>query len=263
MSAILKAIWDYLKINNRWAIALVIILLLLGGLIIDFQLNKIANLKEEVITEVNLKNALIDKVNVYQNKEKEWVTEKLTIQESVKNLEKMYGQLTNSQKELINRVKEVEKNGDIIAAALIETNIEIGKLRPPKVEVNDSAITFSDSTKNLDYIIEIGHVKPINLGIVPTLAFNKFKMPNKQFIEFHWKDEKKLGYPISFSVSNSNDYFKTTDISSYAIPELKKKDINPNGWNKITTWTVKNSKTIIYVGVGAAGGIAAYKLLAK
>lgn len=263
MGAILLAIWNFLKEKNRWAIALVVILLIIGGVIIKLQKIRIANLKDEVTTEVNLKNALIDKLNVYQNKEKEWVAEKLTIQESVKNLEKMYGQLSGSQKELLNRVKEVEKNGSIIAAALIETNIEIAKLRPPKVTVSDSSITFSDSTKNLDYIIEIGHVKPINLGISPTLAFNKFKMPNKQFIEFHWKKEKKLGYPISFSVSNSNEYFKTTDISSYAIPKLKKSDIDPNAWNRFTGWTVKNGKTIIYVGVGAAVGAGGYYLLTK
>jgi hypothetical protein len=256
MKNILKIIWDYLKKGNHMLVAVVAAIILILCAIVYFQHNKIVKLKDQYTTEVNLKNALLDSVHYYQNVHKEWVAERLTIQESIKNLEKMNGQLTASQKELLIRVKEVEKNSSIIAAALIETNVEIKKLRPPKVDVKDSSIVFSDSTKNLKYNIEIGHAKPINPGILPTLTFNKFSMPNKQFVEFHWKDEKKLGYPISFSVSNSNEYFKTVNIDSYAIPELKPEK------SKFGQWMEKNGKIVTYVGIGVAAGVGGYYLVA-
>lgn len=258
----MNIILNFLKEKNRWAIVLVILLMIVGFSIYRIQQNKINDLKDKYQTEVKLKNALIDSVGHYKNIYNEVVAEKLTIQESIKNLEKMYSQLNSSQKELIDRIKDVEKNGSIIAAALIQTNVEIGKLRPPTVVVNDSSIVFSDSTKNLDYDIVIGHVKPINIGLTPTLTFNKFELKNKQFIEFHWKDDKKLGYPISFSISNSNDYFKTYDINSYAIPKLKKTDLDPNGWNKFINWGKRNGKTLMYIGIGA-GGVITYNFLAN
>jgi len=248
------------KYKNYIRIAVVIIVLILCS-IIYFQRLKINKTNEKYLTEVNLKNALLDSIHYYQNKEKEWVAERLTIQVSIKNLEKINGQLSASQKELLVRIKEVQKKNDIIVAALIETNVKIGELKPSTVDIKDSSIIFGDSTKNLKYNIEIGHVKPINIGVMPTLTFNKFELPNSQFIEFHWKNDRKKGYPITFSVSNSNDYFKTTNIDSYAIPKLRKKDINPNAWDRFTKWTKSNGKIILSVGIGAAGGIAAILLL--
>ena len=241
-------------------IAAVVILLILST-IIYFQQRKINKTNEKYLTEVNLKNALLDSINYYQNKEKEWVAERLTIQVSIKNLEKINGQLSASQKELLIRIKEVQKKNDIIVAALIETNVKISELKPSTVDIKDSSIIFGDSTKNLKYNIEIGHVKPINIGVIPTLTFNEFKLPNTQFIEFHWKDDRKKGYPITFSVSNSNKYFEVTNIDSYAIPNLKKKDINPNAWDRFTKWTKSNNKTILSVGIGLVGGVIGVLLL--
>jgi len=251
--------------NNFWKkiFAIIILIIIILCSIIYFQHLKIDKANEKYQTEVNLKNALLDSIHYYQNKEKEWVAERLTIQESIKNLEQINGLLTTSQKELLMRIKEVQKKDDIIVAALIETNVKIDKLKPPIVVVNDSSVIFTDSTKNLKYDIEIGHVKPISVGILPTLTFSDFQLPNKQFIEFHWKNERKKGYPIAFSVSNSNDYFKTTNIDSYAIPNLKRKDINPNAWDRFTKWSKNNNKIILSVGIGAVGGIAAFLLLSK
>jgi hypothetical protein len=251
--------------NNFWKkiFAVLLLIILILGLVIYFQYIKIGKTNEKYQTEINLKNALLDTVHYYRNKEKEWVAEKLTIQESIKNLEKINNQLTTSQKELLIRIKEVQKENDIIVAALIETNVKIDKLKPSTVVVNDSSIIFSDSSKNLMYDIEIGHVKPINIGILPVLTFNKFQLPNKQFIEFHWRNDRKKGYPIAFSVSNSNDYFKTTNIDSYAIPKLKRKDIDPNGWDRFTEWTKNNRKIILSIGIGAVGSITTFLLLSK
>lgn len=260
MKKILNVILNLIKNNKIITIVILAFIILIG--IIYFQKQKIDKLNNKYQKEIKLKNALLDSVQYYQNKENEWVAERLTIQETVKNLEKMTTQLTTSQKELLNRVKEVEKSNSIITAALIETNIKIDELKP-NVTVNDSSVIFSDSTKNLEYEIEIEHVKPINFAIKPTLNFNKFNMPNKQFIEFHWKDDKKNGYPVSFSVTNSNEFFKTTNINSYAIPELNKNDINPNNWHKFGNWVIKNGKIITYIGVGGLVGGGTVWLLTK
>lgn len=256
MKNILKIIWDFLKQGKRLLIAIVIALILLLGAIVYFQHNKIVGLKDKYQTEVNLKNALIDSVHTYQNKQGEWVAERLTIQESIKNLEKMNGQLTTSQKELLDRVKGLDKNQSIITAALVETKVILsGLVDKPTVDVKDSSVVFVDSTKNLKYNIEVGHVKPIVPAILPTLKFNKFELPNKQFVEFHWNNDKKAGYPVAFSVTNSNELFKTVNIDSYAIPNLK-----PDK-SKFAQWLEKNAKTILHVGIGVLGGGAVYYLV--
>jgi len=260
---ILKIIWDFLKQKNNMLIAVVVAIILVLLLTVYFQRNKIANLKDKYVTEVKLKNALLDTIHVYQNIRNEWVAEKLTIQESIKNLEKMNNQLSGAQKELIERVKEIDKNNKVIAAALIETNVLIGNLRPPKVDVNDSSVVFSDSTSDLDYNIRVGYVMPLKSNIIPTLTFNKFIIPNKQLVEFHWRDNKKEGYPISFSVLNSNKYFKTANIESYAIENLIKEDIAPTGWNKFGKWVVVNGEVIGYVSVGVVGGATLFWLFSK
>jgi hypothetical protein len=256
MNAILLKFWTFLKQKNNMLIAIVIAIILFLSLVDYFQHKKIVGLKDKYDTEVKLKNALLDTVHVYKNKQGEMVAEKLTIQETVKNLSKMYGQLTASQQELINRVKDINKKNDIIAAALIQTNINLDSLKGGKVSINekDSSISFKDSTKNIKYNILISHAIPALKNIKPILTFNEFLLPNKQFIEFHWDKKAKTDYPVSFSVSNSNDYFKTVNIDSYAIPAINKDKINPSGWKKFTGWIGKNGKYVLIGGIGVAVG---------
>jgi hypothetical protein len=227
-------------------------------------------LKNKYQTEVKLKDALIDTVHTYQNKQKEWVAEKLTIQTTVKNLEKMNDQLTTSQKELLARVKEIEKNNHIIAAALFETNALIDSLVHKGETVVDTAnkkIIFSDwrkdGKKEVSYKLIVGNVIPSKLGLQPTLLIDSLYFPNKQFIEFHWKNDKKKGYPVTFSISNSNDYFKTVNVDSYIIPEITKEKLNPNGWQKIGNFFVRSGKTIVTAASGAVVGAAAFWLMTK
>ena len=244
-------------------IAAAIILVL--GIIIYFQYNKIQNEKEKNVTEVNLRNALLDTVKTYKNKNGELVSQKLTLQTNFDELKGMYGKLTKSQQELINRISEVEKTNSIIAAALVETNVKLENLGiiVGKVNPKDSSITFKDSTKYINFDIKVNHAKPVISGIPATLEFKNFQLPNKQFVEFHWENDKKLGYPVTFSVTNTNPYFKTANINSYAIPELKKSDLDPNGWQKFTKWVSKKGKFLITVGVAGAAGAGAALLLFK
>jgi hypothetical protein len=262
----MKKILEFLAEKNRWAIVLVIILLLIGGGIWKLQRNKINNLKDKYQSEVKLKNALIDSVGYYKNVYGEVVAEKLTLQTSIKDLEKINGNLTASQKELLIRIKAADKKNSIITAALIEAEALIDSLLGAgfvEVDPNDSTITFSDSTEFLIYDITIGKAVPAVSKIDPTIMFNRLKMPNKQFIEFHWKDDKKEGYPIEFSVSNSNKYFKTYNINSYAIPKLDKDILNPTGWQKVGRWFIKNGKVVGFVAGGVVIGAGGTYILMK
>jgi hypothetical protein len=114
----------------------------------------------------------------------------------------------------------------------------------------------------------VGSVLPIKIfpqyqKFEPSLLFRHLEIPNEQFVDFHWKNEKKKGYPISFSISNSNKYIKTTNVESYAIPSLNKLNINPNGWQKFGNFMIKNGKTVIYIGIGGAIGAGTVYLLMK
>jgi len=262
----MKGILEFLSKNNRWAIALVILLLLVGGIFISIQRNNVKEWKNKYQTEVKLKNALIDTVTFTKNQYGEVVAEKLTLQTTVKDLEKMNEDLTASQKELLARVKVADKENSIITAALIEAQVVIDSLLAAGfvvVNPEDSSIVFTDTTEFLVYDIQVGKVLPASPEIKPTLMFNYLMMPNTQFVEFHWKNEKKEGYPIEFSVSNSNKYFKTYDINSYAIPELQKKVINPTGWQKVGQWFVKNGKVVGFVAGGIAIGAGGTYMLMK
>jgi len=268
MKPILLKFWKFLLEKNRWAIALVIILLLVGGGIWKLQHNKINDLKDKYQTEVNLRNALADSVHHYQNKEKEWVAEKLTIQASLKDLEKINGQLTDDQKRLIAKIKEVNKENAIITAALIQANFKIDSLIHSGaviVDTTNKTVEFISPPNNPDisYNLKAFGVLPYPVNSKPTLIINSLFLPNEQFVEFHWTDNKKEGYPIAFSVTNSNKYVKVNDINSYAIPELKKEIINPSGWQKIGQWFVKNGKIVGYVAGGVVVGAGGTYILMK
>jgi hypothetical protein len=262
---IIQKILDFFKEKKQILIWIVVLIVLILAVIVYFQQKRIANLKDKYQTEVKLKDALVDSVHHYQNKQGEWVSEKLTLQTDLKDLKKMNGQLTASQKELLARIDEVEKEKSVIAAALIETNVIINSLKPYKVYIDTARrnIAFIDSTKDLKYHINVGRVMPAYLDSLPTLAFKQFLLPNKQFVEFHWKDDKKKGYPVSFSVTNTNDYFKTVNIDSYAIKPITKEKLNPNGWQKIGNFFIRNGKTVATLTVGAIGGATAAWVLMK
>ena len=260
----MKAILEFLMKNNRWAIVLVIILCLVGGGIWKIQNNRIKEWKGKHQTEVKLRNALIDTVSHYKNAYGEEVATKLTLQTTVKNLEEINDDLTASQQELLRRVKEADKENSIISAALIEAEAIIDSLMGDGwvvVNPEDSTINFSDSTDFLLYDITIGNAFASTPEKDPTIMFNHWRMPNKQFVDFHWKDEKKEGYPIEFSVSNSNPYFKTIDINSYAIPRLDKEVLNPTGWQKVGQWFSKNGKIVGFVAGGVVIGAGGTYLL--
>ena len=263
----MKKILEFLAKNNRWAIVLVIILLLIGTGIFKIQRNKINNLNDKYQSEVNLKKALLDSLDVYQNTEGEWVAEKRTIQATIKELESMNGELTADQKRLLAKIKEVNKDNSIITAALIRANFVIDSLLHSGIVIVDTTnktVDFIETTNsNIRYNFQARGVLPFPPNTKPSLMINNLTLPNEQFVEFHWMDNKKEGYPIAFSVTNTNNYIKVYDVNSYAIPEIKKEVINPTGWEKVTVWLRKNGKVVGYVVGGVAIGAGGTYLLMK
>jgi len=249
----------FISKNNRWAIILFIILMTVGAVVFNLQRNSIKKLENKYQNEVKFKNALLDTVTYYKNSYGEEVAEKLTLQTSVKDLENINSKLTKSQQNLLERVNAVEKKNSIITAALIDAEVTIDSLLGVGfVEVNptDSSFSFTDSTEFFIYDITIGKAFPVFPEIKPTISFNKLTLPNQQFIEFHWRDNKKEGYPIAFSTSNTSPFYKTNNINSYAIPELQKEVINPTGWQKIEKWFKNNGKIVGFVAGGIVTGAA-------
>lgn len=259
----MKKILGFLLEKNRWAI---LVLILIGVAVWKIQQNKVGKFNNKYETEVKLTNALLDSITYTVNQYNEVVADKLTLQETIGNLEKKNDELTESQKELIARVKKIDKENSVITAALIKSKVTIDSLITEGfvvVNPNDSSINFNDSTEFLIYDINIGKAIPATPLEDPTLSFNYLSMPNDQFIDFHWKNNKKKGYPIEFSVSNSNKYFKTYNINSYAIPELRKEYVDPNGWQKFEQWLNKNSKIVGFVAGGVIVGAGGTYLLMK
>jgi hypothetical protein len=238
----------------------IITFLLIGGGWTYYQ-NRVDNLKKELATETKLKNALLDSVEYYQNKEKEWVAEKLTIQTSVENLKNLNNKLTENQKELVKRIEEIGKDYKIIAAALIKTQVKVDSLllrTKPTIDTLKKTVAFADTykegKKEMSFSFTIGNVLPAFKNIDPYLRIDSLSFPNKQFVNFNWKNDKKEGYPVSFSVSNSNDFFKTVNIDSYIIPEVNKSELKPNNWQKFGKFIKGSGKTLITIGVAGFAG---------
>jgi hypothetical protein len=260
MNALLLKFWTWLKEKNHMLIMFILLLLFGLGTTVYFQRLSIKSLKNKYELEVNLKNALLDTVRIYKNDRNEWTAEKLTIQETIKNLTKMYGQLTDAQKELIDRVKEINKKSDVIAAALIQANVKIDSLLntgDALIDTVNKNIIFPEvKNPDIQYHIQARNVVPAFPNIKPSLFIIDLNMPNKTFVSFDF--DKTKGNPISFSVSNSNKYFKIANIESYAIPGINKDIVQPTGWQKTWGWIKKNG-TIIIVGVG--GVVAGHYIL--
>ncbi len=244
-------------------IGLVFILILFGGYkLYDY---KVSKLTAKIDTEVKLRNALIDSVKYYTNSRNEVVAEKLTLQADIKTLTTINDKLSLNQQELIKRVKEIEKSNTIIAAALVQTNVILDSMRNASNVIVDTIhnnIAFSDSTKDVKYNILVSNVKPFDNKTKPELKIQDLVLPNKTYIQFFW-GKKTDGYPTTFSVTNSNPYFHTNNIDSYTIPELDKKVIKPNGWQKIGNFFKKSSNMFITVGVGVIVGAGATYLIVK
>jgi acetamidase/formamidase len=217
-------------------IVLLILLLLTGGAL---YIKGIKNdmLKEKVSERDKFLAVLNDSLTVVKNKNGELEYSKKSLQNDIKFLEKNYQSLSDNQKLLLN---EVKNNKQIIAAMRAEMVVLIQDIKNGNATIiNDTTISFSDSTKNLIYTIEVSGVKPSNK---PELTIKEIELPNTTTVKFEWEKEKD--YPVKGTIVNSNPYIKTNEMDSFIIPEVKKEDIKPTFWQK----TKKSAKNVVKTG---------------
>jgi hypothetical protein len=237
----------------------IVIVVLIIILVITY--NRSKNLKDDLLSETKLRHALMDTVTTYKNQRNELVSEKLTMQFNLKDKEFKNLELVQRIKETEKRNATLEKKVSVFAAALIDTKVTIDSLQKSKVFVSekDSSITFtSPNPDTIKYNLKIKPVFAIK-DIKPTLTFVEFSIPNKQYVEFHWRNNKKEGYPISFSTTNTNPYFITNNIESYAIPEMDKKAIKPTFWQKLGKGFKNWGSDAVLIGVGVVGTLLLVK----
>jgi hypothetical protein len=142
----------------------------------------------------------------------------------------------------------------VLFRSLVQLTAKIEGLTNEKpTNVTDTSIQFTSITPDFEYDLTVFNVKPIDLKI-PKLTLNHIVFPNTQTVNFHWKEEKD-GYPISFSVVNTNQYFKVNDIQSYAIPSLKKEELEPNFWNRIKKFSKTTTGKVLVFGAGLFTGV--------
>lgn len=262
------------KINLVQLILIGLGVLLLFGSGFKLHTDKVGKIKDELASEVKLKEALLDDVNTYRTKEGHWISEKRTLQLEITDVNNLLNDtvinLTDTQKELLNNIKNLKDRNNIISAALIDLEIELDSIVHDGITIVDTTnntVTFSDayvdSTKQFDYGLTISNVVPFPKKAIPKLRFDSLSFQNKQFIKFYWEDNKKSGYPISFSVTNSNGFFKINDIDSYVIPNIIKDNLNPDFWQRISNFMDDNKKTAMGVGVGAVAAGVLFLVISK
>lgn len=212
-------------------------------------------LKSVKVEALNVTKALTDTLHHFKTKEGDWGVEKKTIQAELSTLKDANLNLNSNQKLLIKEVERQNKTATTIAAALIELTAKVEGLTNDNAIVGDSTVNFPFTSKDLQYNLTVFNVKPIDFK-KPRLTINTLSFPNTQTVNFNWKDDKREGFPVSFSVVNTNQYFKVSNIESYIIPSINKKEIHLNVWQRFT-----KSKTFKWVIFGA--GITAGVFVAK
>ena len=245
--------------NFKDILIIILILLLFGGGY--YLINMVNGLDSELSQTIKLNEALKDSVEYFETKEGEWGAEKRTLQGEIDDLLEENNDLNEDQKALLNTVKRLNKNfkkeREIFVAARIRYETLIDSLdnviaNATDVDTVNNIVSFAqtDTAAHFIYDLDVLGVRPYPETTHPEIQFKTIDFPNEQTISFNWDKNKRKDYPISFSVINTNKYFKVENIESYAIPELQKDKIDPTGWQRVWRWIKINGK---YVLVGAAG----------
>lgn len=234
--------------KSIYALAAIVVLLLLGIGFMTQRHNKVAN---ELQTEVNLRQALLVDMIVSKDELGRTQAEKLALQSDLETLMKLKNNLSADKQELVNAVIRLDKSKKLITAALVKVQVEVKSIHSDRPTLStDSTATFVVATDSIAYEAQVTNVR-IDTAKVPSLVVRNLKIPNTAEISFQWGD-KKEGYPISFTVANSNPLFKVKNIESYAIPELYKAKVRPTFWQGVGL-TIKSNKTPFLIGLGAGG----------
>ena len=97
-----------IELNLSHIIAIILIIIIVFGVGISLYSKQISKKNTQIENEIKFRNALTDQIKQYQNKENEWVSEKLTLQTTLDNFSKSYENLNDLQKDLLKRLKNVE-----------------------------------------------------------------------------------------------------------------------------------------------------------
>jgi len=244
-----------INVTTLIIIGVVIFFTLFGGM--NYHFRTVNKYNKQIEQEVKLRNALTDTMKTYRNKADELVVEKLTLQADLSKLKEINESLTQSQRNLLRRIDELDKNKKVITAALIEAHIIIDSLLHAgsiTIDPENATITFVDEQEHIQYDIQVTNVVQADTLTKTNLFIRRLTIPNEMFIEFHWQLDRRANYPVAFSVTNTSPFYKIHNIESYAIPELQKEDLDPNTWNKITQWFERNGGVAIKVGVAGVAG---------
>jgi hypothetical protein len=212
--------------------------------------NKVGTLNQEIVNKEQLMIAMNDSMRTVIDENGDLKSTKKTLQANLKELKGLNKSLTLDQNKLIDKVAKTSKKNTVITAALIKTQAELEKIKGKTNFKNDTTLVLTMDTDSLSYEIEVTGVALSADSAQHEIV--SLKIPNEQYVEFKWGN-KKEGYPISFSVTNTSPYMKTYNIESYALPEIKKDELKPTLFQKVDKFFGDNRKPfIIGVGVGAA-----------
>jgi len=230
----------------NYVLAALVLLLLFG---VGFMAQRQSKAKAELQTEVNLRQALLADMVVTKDALGRTQAEKLSLQTDMKTLVRVKDKLSADKQQLVEVISRLDKNKKLITAALVKVQVEVKEIYSNSPAMaTDSTATFVVATDSISYEAKVANVR-IDTIKVPSLVVRNLKIPNTTQVSFQW-GEKNDGYPISFTVVNSNPLFKTKNIESYAIPELRKEAVRPTFWQGIGL-TIKNGKTPFVIGLGA------------
>lgn len=254
-----------LNIDLKTIIIIVVIIIFVLGGGFGWLGKKLNQTADQLALQQNLTEALQDDLSYTRNKLDEEVATKKTLQADIKELKKYSENLSENQRELLSRIGGLEKENKLISAALVQTETKLDSLLVDDgdVEVGDDYVTVAKSTDSLIFDITMNNVQPLQPYKEPTLMFNDLRIPNKQFIEFHWDDtDKYYQKPISFSITNSNPYVTTLEADSYTIPEINYNALNPTFGEKMGKFfdkpVVKWTTRVVIFGTGVYLGAKAF-----
>lgn len=201
-----------LLIKNWKYIALIILIIYL---IISIKIkNSTIN---NLVSENNITNTLLDTVTTYKNKLNELTYEKQAFNVKFSDLKHSYDKLDQDNKDFVDKIRILEnENKQLIAATSISQVVEVDTIvntQYVKDTINNTLEFKSSPTDSLiNYNFLIGFDPP-------KLTIRELSMPNNLYISHKFNTD---GSKVLVNVINSNKYFKVNDINSYVIPIDKK-----------------------------------------
>lgn len=212
--------------------------------------NEVVKHKSELKAANNYKNALMAEMKIYKDSNGAIWAERMSLQVDLNQLRSDTALLNRDKKELLRRIIRTKYEKSIIAAGLIETKVKTKVIYVVKPSaVTDSSVTFTAKSDSINFKATVLNVQAI-AHRTPSFRIDSLTLSNKAFVNFKW-GSKKEGYPVSFSVTNSNPLFKTVNIESYAIPELSKDALRPTFFKKLGTGIRTHG---VSLGIGAIVG---------